>query len=116
MRDLAYEQQFFKNLEETVAARSGMNAIPLVHLIEKRMAMGAEQYGDSTFLTDDRDLQHEAREELADAIAYCLFSVQRLMATGEDHAEAVHHLFESSVLICSAEAHVRAAKLARRGV
>ena len=116
MRDLAYESAFFKNLEETVAARSGMNAIPLVHLVEARMTMGAEQYGDTSFMTDDRDMAAEAKDELADAIAYNLFRLERLMATGEDHSEEIWHLFESSVLICSAEAHVRAAKLARRGI
>ena len=116
MRDLAYEAVFFKNLTDAVASRSGMDAGPLVLLVERRIAMGAEQYGDSSFLTDDRDLELEAREELADGIAYSLFSLQRLLATGEDHSEAIHHLFEASVLMCSAEAHVRAAKLARRGV
>ena len=116
MRDLAYEQQFFKNLEETVAARSGMNAIPLVHLIEKRMAMGAEQYGDSTFLTDDRDLTQDTREELADAIAYVVMKLHQIMAAGQDESLVVAELFEAAICVCMADGHMRRAKLARRGV
>lgn len=115
-RNLAWEDEFYRNLTDTVACRSALNASPLIALTQHRMgpALGAAQYGDSSFLTDGRDLITEAEDELADVIAYVVMEMQRLLAGSEDHAEEVTHLFETAVHACIAHGCAREAKRARR--
>lgn len=115
-RDLAWEGEFYENLAATVASRSAIDATPLIALTRHRMGpeLGASQYGDSTFLTDGRDLIVEAQDELADAIAYVVMETQRQLAGDEDHSEVVTHLFETAVYACIAYGRLREAKRARR--
>ena len=78
------------------------------------MNKGAAEYGDSSFLFDDRDLIAEMREEIADSVAYISMQIQRLLRESDEHPEVVLHLHEAAVMLCMADAHARAAKLARR--
>jgi hypothetical protein len=73
-------------------------------------SIGASQYGDSTFLTDERDLMREAEEELADVVAYVNMQLQRELASGEERGERVAYLFEAAVGACATYASLRAAR------
>lgn len=113
-RDLAWEKEFYKNLIDAVTARAGMDAAPLVNLTQRRMGViGADQYGDSSFLTDGRDLIVELRDEAADTIAYVVMEMQKLLANKADEPLVVQHLFEAAVYACIADAHARAAQRVR---
>lgn len=114
-RDLAWEERFYRSLNEAVGSRSGMSAAPLIELAQNRMrSVGAAQYGDSSFLHDGRDLIVELRDEVADTIAYAVMELQKILAGASDEPMATQHLFESAVYACIADAHARAAHAARR--
>lgn len=119
-RDLAWEETFYTELADAAANHSGMEpeqVQALLELTQRRMGgIGAEQYGDSAFLDDDRDLLKEMRDEKADVIAYVVMQIQKIHHSGEDHPEMVKHLFEVALHTCIADSHARAAMMAlRRG-
>lgn len=114
-RDLAWEASFYKDLDERVARQSALDPSSLIALTQTRMAgIGASQYGDDAFLTDGRDLIKELSDEAADTVAYVVMELQKIHHSGEEYPDAVNHLYEAAVHACIADAHARAARLARR--
>lgn len=118
-RDLAWEREFYSNLAEEVTRRSGLEAAPLIELTQHRMGgIGATQYGDNSFLEDDRDLVEELRQEAADLVAYVVMELQKMQCTPseDDRGLTISHLFEAGVHACIADAHARAARRSALGI
>lgn len=107
-RDAAYESGFLRYVEmlaEHLTHRPPDGA--LTRLMLERQSIGKRDYGDWAFLNDDRNLPHEAREEQADALFYC-------MADAEKHSDQPGD--ECYHLLTEAAAHFTAGDLLLRRV
>lgn len=58
---------------DIAAQRARAGGVPAQYVVD-RLAMGAAQYGDDSYLRPDRDHRRECEEEIVDAYAYaCMF-------------------------------------------
>lgn len=109
-RDVAYEAAFLDEVVNEAARRAGVDASAYAETVRARLELGAQRYGES-FRTDERDMLREVCEETPDVCGYSLLELQKLNGTA---SAAVHqHLFEASVHAAIADAHARAARIAR---
>lgn len=79
-RDPALERRLLEQVVRAARLHFGVNCLPYVGAVERRLVLGAERYGDD--LHDGRDLMGELLEETPDVAGYALLELQRL--GGED--------------------------------
>lgn len=114
MRDRPWEQAFHKNLAEEVQRRAGLDSSFLLSLAERRFNQGDESYGESSFLTDGRNLITELQSENSDAVNYIMMELQRMITVEDDNPRVINHLFEAAIYSCIAAAHAQMAQVARK--
>lgn len=84
-RDPATEQDFLEAALALAEKLIGRHHSGYIAQVRKRLAIGAERYGDGAFL--ERDNLVEIREETPDLGSYPVLEYQRMLAAGEDTAE-----------------------------
>src|SRR5450755_1283042 len=81
-RDPHYETIFFQQLQDAVERHFGVDARPYIRVVQARLAIGAERYGDEDFMS--KDVVEQLLEETPDVTAYCLLETQKLLGSPED--------------------------------
>lgn len=105
-RDPALERRLLDRLVALAGRRFAVDCHPYVEAVERRLALGAERYGDD--LNDGRDLMAELLEETPDVAGYALLEVQRLAGTAP--REARDDLMRAALLGAVADHYARRAR------
>lgn len=102
------DREFFalslEHVTRRVRVRTGGDATEFAQLVLARIDMGADQYGDHTYL--GRDNLAEASDEYADGVSYPLFELQKLRARDEPIPTEAAQLLADAMCLC-AEAHLK---------
>lgn len=81
-RDLQFETNFLLDALETAQRVTGISNHSYPTLVNMRLAVGRERYGDANYMTKD-NLQ-EVREETPDIAAYAVLELQKQRHLGLD--------------------------------
>ena len=106
-RDPHYEQIFFQQLADAAERQFGIDARAYIRVVQARLAIGAERYGDDDFM--DKDVVEQLLEETPDVTAYCLLETQKMLGSPEDDEGRAFHLFECAKHAAAADWHARQA-------
>lgn len=77
------------------------------YVFQRTDSTGAQNYGDTSFLTDARDLLMEARDEAADGAVYPMFHAERRRY--DPGHDVRHHLEAAAAHFAAADWHLRSA-------
>lgn len=107
MRSELYETQWLDNLVKESLRRHGVDTLGYATAVQSRLAIGAQRYGDSDFMS--KDVIRELLEETPDVGAYALLETQKLNL-GDSSEDGVHHaLFECALAGAQADYWARTA-------
>ena len=114
-RDREYEAHFLAVVadyaEHLGAPTDGAFARLAAHRAD---GQGVRSYGDTSFLTDERDLLTECREECGDAIVYTMFECEK--QRHDPDSESFIHLAQAAAYAALADYHIRLAQQLQRSV
>jgi hypothetical protein len=109
---LEYTANFLSEIEKRAIQEYGIDSCTFSESVRKRLAYGAQEYGD-TYLTDGRDLLAEALEECPDIPGYCILELLKNRENDTPNALLADHLFQASVYAALSDHYVRLAVKAR---
>jgi hypothetical protein len=112
-RDREYESHFLAVAEDYAAHLGAPTDGAFTRLVNHRSdGQGVRSYGDVSFLTDQRDLLTECREECGDAGVYSMFECEK--QGYEPHDEEFIHLAQAAAHAALADYHIRLAQQLQR--
>ena len=106
-RDAEYEREWLDQVEAEAQRRFNVDTRGYRNRVEHRLAVGADRYGDASFL--DRDNMVEILEETPDVAGYSLLETQKILGDPTADGTRAYHLFQASVLTAAADWHARQA-------
>lgn len=107
-RDPLYEARFVREVVRAAEQRFQITAFGYEDRVQRRLAIGADRYGDDDFL--HKDVIGELLDETPDLCCYSLLEVQKRLIVADEDDACAFHLFEVSVHGAAADWHARMAK------
>jgi hypothetical protein len=106
-RDREYERAFLDHVVSLAEHLGAGESQFAEYVFQRTDSVGARSYGDTSFLSDDRDLIRELRDEAFDLCVYAMFEAEkrRLTEVESEDDEITHHLSLAAAHAAVADYH-----------